>query len=85
MNYSVYVLESEKNGARYIGYTHDLVARLREHNIGRNVSTRSKGPWKLIHHENYLTELLARQREAFLKSGHGRTVLKNLLSQHNGA
>ncbi|MFA7254662.1 MAG: GIY-YIG nuclease family protein [Candidatus Omnitrophota bacterium] len=79
MNYCVYILESQKNGSRYIGFTQDLAKRLQEHNSGRNVSTRSKGPWKLLYSEEQPTKLLAGKREKFFKSGHGRIVIKNLI------
>ncbi|MDD5226764.1 MAG: GIY-YIG nuclease family protein [Candidatus Omnitrophica bacterium] len=79
MNYIVYVLESGKNGLRYIGYTQNLANRLKEHNSGGNVSTRSKGPWKLLCSEEQPTKSLAEKRERFFKSGHGRAVLKNLI------
>jgi predicted GIY-YIG superfamily endonuclease len=75
--YTVYVLQSEKYDLRYIGYTQDLANRLKEHNAGRNVSTHSKGPWKLLYSEEHPTELLAKKREKFFKSGRGRAVIKN--------
>ena len=79
MNYFVYVLKSRKNGLKYIGFTLNVGNRLKEHNMGRNVSTRNKGPWELIYFEEYSTRLLAQKRERFLKSGHGKSILKNII------
>ena len=79
MSYTVYVLESEKNGSRYVGYTQDLMNRLEEHNSDRNTSTAGKGPWKLIYSENYSSLELAKNREKFLKTGQGRIVLRNIV------
>ncbi|MBI3999345.1 MAG: GIY-YIG nuclease family protein [Candidatus Omnitrophica bacterium] len=81
MTYLVYVLESKKNGLRYIGFTQDLTSRLKEHNEGRNTSTKKKGPWVLVHSESFPTHLLAQKRERFLKSGHGRKVLTNIFAR----
>ena len=81
MDYIVYVLESKKNGSRYVGFTEDLSSRLKEHHEGRNASTKKKGPWSLIHSERFATRSLAQKRERFFKTGHGREVLKNLLTR----
>ena len=79
MNYKVYVLENEKNSLRYIGHTKDLINRLKEHNINRNISTQGKGPWKLIYSEDFSNLELAKKREKFFKTGRGRVVLKNIV------
>ena len=44
----VYLLESLKNGQRYIGQTCNLENRMRRHNYGYVRSTRNKSPWKLL-------------------------------------
>jgi putative endonuclease len=46
--YYVYIIESLSSGVYYKGSTGDFERRLTEHNEGINVSTRNKGPWKLI-------------------------------------
>ena len=79
MNY-VYILQSEKDGSLYVGSTKNLSERLRVHNAGKNRSTKSKLPWKLMRSESYGSFSLALKREKFLKSGDGRRVLKRLLS-----
>jgi putative endonuclease len=75
----VYVLRSEKTGRLYVGHTADLQQRLGQHNNGITKSTKNRGPWKLIHHEEFGTRSEAAQRERFLKTGQGREQLKELL------
>lgn len=46
----VYILESIKRSDElYIGHTHDLVKRIKEHNSGKNISTKRYMPWNLIY------------------------------------
>jgi predicted GIY-YIG superfamily endonuclease len=35
----------------YIGYTHDLRRRFKEHNDGTNTATKAYTPWELIFYE----------------------------------
>jgi len=75
----VYVLLSKKTGNWYIGSTRDLQKRILRHNSGKNKSTKHGIPWKLIYCEISLNKADARAREKYLKSGPGRTYLKNRL------
>jgi len=52
--YYVYVLESLSDGNWYTGYTTNLRIRLKEHNLGRNNSTKNRRPLKLIYFEGGL-------------------------------
>ena len=78
--YYIYVLQSQSTGKTYIGQTCDLVRRLEEHNdpghSSRKFTTKQKGPWKLIHHEELETRAQAIGREKWLKSGVGRDWIK---------
>jgi len=47
MKFTVYILQSDIDGSFYIGQTENLLARLEAHNLGRNISTKNKRPWKL--------------------------------------
>ena len=78
--YFVYVLFSEKLNKRYIGSSQDAEKRLREHNLGKSKFTKSGIPWKLIYKESFPTNLEARKRELFLKSGVGRKFLDQILT-----
>lgn len=71
-----YVLESETTGKRYVGHTKDLDHRLRWHNAGYNASTRKRGPWRVIHQEEFSTRSEAMRRERHLKTGRGREELR---------
>jgi putative endonuclease len=74
----VYVLRSDDHF--YIGYSSDLKLRVRQHNEGKNISTKGR-QWILFYYEAYRSEAAARKRERVLK-GHGRTkqaLLKRLL------
>jgi len=69
-------MESITTGRWYIGQTEDLERRLaehnnREHNVSKYTS-RHKGPWRLIYHEERPTRSEAMERERWLKSGIGR-------------
>ena len=75
--WTVYVLRSGKNGQFYTGMTCDLSRRLREHNRGYNASTRGRGPFSVVHTEQFDTRPDARRCEKFLKSGAGREWLKS--------
>ena len=77
-----YVLESLRNGKRYVGSTSKLPAmRLTEHNSGSNQWTRQNGPFKLLYWEQLQSMDEAQRRERFLKSGAGRKIRDDLCQQ----
>jgi putative endonuclease len=77
-----YVLESKKNGGLYVGYTHDLTNRVKEHNQGENFSTKPARPWKCIYYEACLNEEDAKRREKYLKTTQGNRLLKARLKEY---
>ena len=77
--YYIYVIQSEKDGLLYTGYTGDLRNRLIEHNSGKVASTKLRGPFKLIYYEACLDQQDATAREKYLKTGMGKRYLKNRL------
>ncbi|MEK7248528.1 MAG: GIY-YIG nuclease family protein [Chloroflexota bacterium] len=80
MSYVVYVLESLRNGKRYIGLTSKTPEeRLREHNSGSNRWTKHNRPFKHLYSEAYATKAEAAAREKFLKSGVGRRIRDDLV------
>ncbi|MEI7653593.1 MAG: GIY-YIG nuclease family protein [bacterium] len=85
--YYVYILQSKKDQGLYIGYTTNLKERLASHLCGNVVSTKGRLPLQLIHYEYFVHIRDAKAREVYLKSGHGRTqlkqFLKNTLLVHN--
>lgn len=71
----VYVLEDLKSKETYVGYTHNLLKRLKEHNQGKNFSTKSSS-WKLIYYEACLNQEDTLRREDYLKTTQGKRMLK---------
>src|SRR5438874_12846209 len=49
-----YVLQSQKNGRRYVGSCKDLNDRIRRHNGGQSKATKHGVPWVLLHSESFL-------------------------------
>ncbi|KKU47377.1 hypothetical protein A2752_00135 [Candidatus Uhrbacteria bacterium RIFCSPHIGHO2_01_FULL_46_23] len=61
--YTVYILQSLKDGRTYIGYTNNLERRLNEHNSGKSKSTKYRVPFKLLFKEEFQTKRDAEKRE----------------------
>ena len=78
----MYVIESLKNGNLYIGYTQDLIKRIKEHNQGLNFFTEKCKPWKCIYYEACLSENDAKRREKYLKTTQGSRLLKRRLKEY---
>lgn len=74
-----YVLKSTIDGENYIGYSHNLEKRIKEHELGYNFSTSFRRPFLLIYYEACLCEKDAKQREKYLKSTAGRRFLAKRL------
>ena len=79
--YYVYVIESKKDGRLYVGFTENLERRISEHNSGKTKSTKGYVPWVLVYKEICKTREDARKREKFLKSGIGKTIIKEYLNK----
>ncbi len=78
--YYVYVLE---NGPEfYIGRTNNLQKRVRQHNAGKNQSTKRADNWKLIYYEAHLDFEDAKRRESYVKGSVGRRSLKRILKSY---
>jgi len=82
MFFYVYVLESLKDGNRYIGYTNNLKKRIEEHKKGLSFSTKFRLPFKLIYFEGCLNQDDAKRREDYLKGTQGRRFLGLRLIQY---
>ena len=66
--YYVYLIQNDFNGKMYIGYTHDLVSRLKNHNgNGKKYTTSKNGLWQYIYVELYRSKTDALDRERKLK------------------
>lgn len=81
--YYTYILQSLKNNRLYVGSTGDLKRRFKEHNIGIGGEyTKKNRPFKIIFYEAYTRKEDAEKSERFFKTGYGREVLKDKLSNY---
>ncbi len=81
--YWVYIIQSEKDGAFYIGQTNDLESRIVRHNEGLSKYTSRKVPWKIVYTEEYNSRKEAMQREQFLKKQRNRDFYNRLIASKN--
>ena len=79
--YYVYVLLSQKDSKFYIGFTNNLKRRMKEHNSGKNISTKSRQPLRLIYYEAHLSEIDAERREGYFKTTRGKSTLRQILRE----
>ena len=82
MFYYVYILQSQKDGKFYAGYTHDLTGRFEQHCKGRVDSTKNRRPLKLIYYEACQNQQDASKRENYFKTYLGKMFLRNRLKSY---
>ena len=80
--YYVYVLLSLKDSDFYVGFTENLRKRFKEHNEGKNLSTKCLCPFDLIFYKAYRNKYDTLRREKYLKSTKGKTTLKSMLKEY---
>jgi len=78
----VYILKSLHKDFIYIGFTHNLVKRFKEHNNKEELSTKHYALFDLIHYEAYRNEKDAKRREEYLKTNRGKTTIKTMLKEY---
>lgn len=76
--YYVYIMKSLIDKTHYVGLTASVERRFTEHNRGKNLSTKAKKPWKLIHVEVVEERKEARILEKFFKNGYGREIIQEI-------
>lgn len=78
--YYLYILRSLKDLGYYIGVAEDVNKRLKYHNSGKTISTKSRTPLILVCLEKYEYKTDARKREIFLKKNYQERskILKQL-------
>ena len=79
MPHYIYILKSLSDHKYYIGETHDVEARLRFHNDGRQRSTKKRIPFKLVLSEQCKDRQSALIREKQIKSWKGGNAFKKLI------
>ncbi len=82
MYFYIYILQSEKDGMFYTGYTSDLEERLCQHNSGKVNSTKNRMPLKLVYFEGCLNQQDATHREKYLKTSWGKRYIKERLKNY---
>ena len=80
--YYTYVLLSLKDQKFYIGFSTDLVGRVKDHQRGHNTSTAERLPLVLIFYEAFLSKHDALRREQYFKTNKGKTTLKQMLRDY---
>ena len=82
--FKVYILKSlTKLNKTYVGRTiKPIDVRLREHNDGLSLYTKTDRPWELIYFENFYCAICSDKREQFLKSGIGYRFRKMILNSY---
>jgi putative endonuclease len=79
MIFSVYILQSTTTKRFYIGQTKDVQTRLAYHNANFSKSLKNRGPWELVHREQYATRSEAVRREHQIKSWKDRDMIERLV------
>ena len=77
--YYVYILYSIKDKKLYIGSTSNLKQRITDHSSGKNISTKSRRPLKLIYYEAHFSKQDAVRREKYFKTTKGKVTIKLML------
>lgn len=80
--FCTYILQSDKTGKYYIGSTENLDARIKRHNEGRNKSTKSDRPWRIVYKETFPVKQDAYRREMEIKSYKGGNAFKKLVLKY---
>jgi len=77
-----YILQSQKDGKNYIGFTKNLKLRFEQHQKGLVESTKNRRPLKLIYYEACLIQGDATKREKYFKTHYGKMFLKKRLKSY---
>ena len=79
MSYYVYMLKSlNKKKVTYVGYTKNLIKRIKLHNSGKGAKFTRGRKWKLIYKEKHNTKNQAISREYYIKNNRTlRNFIKN--------
>lgn len=75
----LYIIQSELDGSYYVGSTHDIKRRLKEHNGKSAHFTSKKKPWKVSHIEEFASKTEAIQRERYIKRMKSKKYIESLI------
>jgi len=77
--YYIYAILSEINNYIYVGLTANIDERFKRHNSGRERTTKSYRPFRLLFLSDIGERKTARKVEIYLKSGVGKEFLRTLI------
>ena len=78
----VYILYSKSYGKTYVGFTSNLIERMKSHNVLRTKGYTIKyRPWMVIDVQFFSSKQEAMQMEKFYKTGKGRELIKQLIAE----
>jgi len=76
----VYQIQSvEMPNRTYVGFAQDLRQRMKDHNAGRNASTKNGRPWELDFYVALKEKRSALDFEAYLKTASGKAFSRKRL------
>jgi len=78
----VYILEASESKRYYIGQTENLEGRVKQHNKGRNLSTKAYIPWQLKWWKEFETRSEAIKTERKLKGIKKRVSIEKFISEN---
>jgi len=76
--YFVYILKSQTSGHFYKGLTNNIDRRTKQHFEGKEITTKSMRPLKLVFVQVCQNRIEARSLEKYLKSGTGREIIREI-------
>ena len=77
--YTVYIIYSQKLDKYYIGFSSDVVGRLKKHNRKSKGFSNLGKPWVLVYSESFSFKKDAMSREKQLKAWKNRERLETLI------
>ena len=78
----VYILFSKKYMKTYVGFTSNLIERIKSHNfLGTKGYTIRYQPWIVVDVQFFTSKKEAMQMEKFYKTGKGHELIKQLISE----
>ena len=84
MTYYVYLIKSKNIKSKveytYVGYTNNLIERIKKHNEGKGAKFTKGKKWKLIYYEVFSKKIDAMKREYRLKKDNkNRNLIKKTM------
>ncbi|OFX83819.1 MAG: excinuclease ABC subunit C [Bacteroidetes bacterium GWF2_33_16] len=80
--FHLYILHSGTLDKFYIGYTSNLIERLRKHNSNHNGFTGKVNDWKIVYWEEFFSKEQAYAREREIKKWKSRDRIKELINKY---